>query len=147
MNDTGQGAANPMKFNHLPERVLYYEPMSLRRVDAIWDTCRELGLEVVMVAPSKVGECLGFLAGYEGFSPSTEERKPNPPTERVLIFCGVVGDRLEEVMKALKERGAPPALQAVLTKVNVSWPMDRLVEELQKERAAIARNLLRQKKA
>ena len=49
-------------------------------------------------------------------------------------------------MKALKERGAPPALQAVLTKVNVSWPMDRLVEELQKERAAIARNLLRQKK-
>ena len=50
-----------------------------------------------------------------------------------------------EELQALREAGAPPSLQAVLTKVNANWPMDRLVEELQKERRAIAQRLLLQK--
>lgn len=134
-----------MRSKDLPERVLYFEPMPLLRVAPIWDTCRAMGMEVIMVDRSKVGETLGYLAGYEGFAPRTEERKTTPPGERVLIFCGVVGDRLDQVMKALREAGAPPSLQAVLTKVNANWPMDRLVEELQKERRAIAQRLLLQK--
>ncbi len=78
-----------MRSKDLPERVLYFEPMPLLRVAPIWDTCRAMGMEVIMVDRSKVGETLGYLAGYEGFAPRTEERKTTPPGERVLIFCGV----------------------------------------------------------
>lgn len=112
------------------QTVLYYEPLPLMNPAAITDPCRRHGLRVVPVGRDQVGQPVGLLAGYQGFSPRAGG---TPPGERVLVFCEVEDETLDRVLEALKRAGAPGALKAVLTGTNAAWPFDRLARELARE--------------
>ena len=73
-------------------------------------------------------------------SPPSAREYPRP-AEPVMVFCGFSRERLDTVLDAFKACGAPAALKAVLTATNQSWSLSRLADELQAERAEIARSL------
>lgn len=118
------------------ESVLYYEPMPLMNTAAVSDVCEGFGLKVIPVSRAQVGESVGRLAGYQGFSPRAAGAEP-PPEDRVLVFCGVDRQMLDDVLEALKAAGAPRALKAVLTGTNASWSFARLARELSGEHRAM----------
>lgn len=113
------------------ETVLYYEPLPLRNPEALASLLRRHGLRVVQVPRDQVGQSVGFLAGYRGFSPRTGPGAP--PKDRILVFCEVPEDTLDAVLEDLKRTEAPPALKAILTGTNASWSFQHLAQELSSE--------------
>ena len=120
------------------ESVLYYEPMPLVNQAAVAGVCERFGLKVIPVTRAQVGECIGYLAGYSGFSPRSEAGRETPPEERVLIFCEMEREKLDTVLEALKTSGAPRAIKAIFTGTNASWSFARLARELSREHRAMS---------
>ena len=110
--------------------VLYYEPLVMMGPGAIARVCGRFGLTVI-----PVGQTVGFLAGYQGFPERPE--KETPPEDRVLVFCEVDRETLDQVLEALKAEGAPTSLKAILTGTNAGWPFARLARELSAEHRAM----------
>ena len=71
-----------------------------------------MSLELTEVPPAWTGQTIGFLSGVDGF----EEKRPGPleapPVlrEDVLIFSGIDGERLDEVLRAPRENGISVSL-------------------------------------
>ena len=119
------------------ESVLYYEPMPLMNTAAVTDVCQRFGLAVIPVTRAQAGECVGYLAGYQGFAPRPGAGQETPPEDRVLLFCEVERGKLDAVLEGLKAAGAPRALKAILTGTNASWSFARLARELSSEHRAM----------
>lgn len=115
--------------------VLYYEPLVMMGPGAIARVCGRFGLTVIPVPRDRVGQTVGFLAGYQGFPERPEKEKP--PEDRVLVFCEVDRETLDQVLEALKADGAPASLKAILTGTNAGWPFARLARELSAEHRAM----------
>ncbi len=115
--------------------VLYYEPLVMMGPGVIAGVCGQHGLTVRPVARDQVGQTVGHLAGYQGFPARTEGERP--PEDRVLVFCEVDRETLDQVLEALKAAGAPASLKAVLTGTNAGWPFARLARELSAEHRAM----------
>ena len=115
--------------------VLYYEPLVMMGPGAIARVCGRFGLTVIPVSRERAGQTVGFLAGYQGFPERSE--KETPPADRVLVFCEVDRDTLDQVLEELKAEGAPASLKAVLTGTNAGWPFARLGRELSAEHRAM----------
>ena len=106
--------------------VLYYEPLVMMGPGAIARVCGRFGLTVIPVSRERAGQTVGFLAGYQGFPERAETE--TPPADRVLVFCEVDRDTLDQVLEELK---------AVLTGTNAGWPFARLARELSAEHRAM----------
>ena len=53
--------------------VLYYEPLVMMGPGAIARVCGRFGLTVIPVPRDRVGQTVGFLAGYQGFPERPEK--------------------------------------------------------------------------
>ena len=115
--------------------VFYYEPLVMMGPGAIARVCGRFGLTVIPVSRELAGQTVGFLAGYQGFPERAETE--TPPADRVLVFCEVDRDTLDQVLEELKAEGAPASLKAVLTGTNAGWPFARLARELSAEHRAM----------
>ena len=115
--------------------VMYYEPLVMMGPGAIARVCGRFGLTVIPVSRERAGQTVGFLAGYQGFPERAETE--TPPADRVLVFCEVDRDTLDQVLEELKAEGAPASLKAVLTGTNAGWPFARLARELSAEHRAM----------
>ena len=115
--------------------VLYYEPLVMMGPGAIARVCGRFGLTVIPVSRERAGQTVGFLAGYQGFPERAETE--TPPADRVLVFCELDRDTLDQVLEELKAEGAPASLKAVLTGTNAGWPFARLARELSAEHRAM----------
>ena len=115
--------------------VLYYEPLVMMGPGAIARVCGRFGLTVIPMSRERAGQTVGFLAGYQGFPERAETE--TPPADRVLVFCEVDRDTLDQVLEELKAEGAPASLKAVLTGTNAGWPFARLARELSAEHRAM----------
>ncbi|MCM1467538.1 MAG: DUF3783 domain-containing protein [Alistipes sp.] len=63
------------------------------------------------------------------------ERKGEP---EVLLFSNLTDKKLDEFLLAYKTMGIEPVgLKAIITPTNESWTLERLTEELMRERAAM----------
>lgn len=73
-----------------------------------------------------------------GGEPAREPPQAIP--EPMLVFCGLGGVFLDQVLNVLRTAQLPPiSLKAVLTKTNRDWTTLRLYEELTQEREAMSR--------
>ena len=90
---------------------------------------------LIPVPRDRVGQTVGFLAGYQGFE--ARPGKEEAPKDRVLVFCEVDRETLDQVLEALKAAGAPASLKAILTGTNAGWPFARLARELSAEHRAM----------
>lgn len=89
-----------------------------------------LGLEVLEVPPSDFGSSIGYIFGYEGFTPSDEiECFPNE-----MLVMETLSSPLLDAMRA---GGTTVALKAVVTEQNCAWSGAALCRELQREHEAM----------
>jgi len=105
--------------------------------DLVQTALRDAGIPFKEILPQEVGLRVGALAGLDALDacpPMVE-----PVLLSAMVFCGFSEQRLREVLTLLREKGAGTAgLKAVLTPNNRDWRFCDLLEELKKEREALA---------
>ncbi len=94
-----------------------------------------LRLLMRQVTPDKYE--LSLLDVANGNSEPTSE-PGEPITENMLVFCGLHGALLQQVLEILRLSKLPPIhYKAVLTSENKDWNSKQLYEELCKEKQAL----------
>lgn len=117
--------------------VLYYSagsPQETRKAKAVFATH---GLRIRAIALEELGRPLG---SFTGVLPQPEETPAprDPLPESLMVFSGIGGPALDQVLTALLRSGVPRRVyKAILTPDNVSWDFYQLFEELKAERAAV----------
>ena len=90
------------------------------------------------VTPEQVGQLVGYLAGLKGWEERPDTGDITVPQGSVLLFSGLMGHRLDQVLTALRKAGVPPQVyKAVVTADNAGWPFGQLCAELARERQAV----------
>ena len=119
-----------------PERVLTYgiDPATRPLLSAALE---ELGIEERGISPDQLGQTVGWLAGFPGFSPDRDRECPPPPSIPVLCMCGLSGARVNALLAALRKRDVHIPLKAVSTPTNQNWTFLQLIEELKREHTAL----------
>ena len=94
-----------------------------------------LRLRMRVVGPDKYHLSLAELAEGVGEPAEAGEAIPEP----MLVFCGVDGALLNQVLEVIRVAKLPPiSLKAVLTETNQDWTTRQLYDELVEERKAMA---------
>lgn len=75
----------------------------------------------------------GLLGRSDGSGAGLESTLP-----RAIIVSGITQNQLHVLMTACRRCGMQPALWAVLTPTSETWPLKRLLAELQAERRALS---------
>ena len=89
-----------------------------------------LGLELIGVPPEAFGHPIGFVLGYEGFTPSEQTEDF---TDEMLVMETLCSPLLDY----LRKNGAGVALKAVVTEQNSAWSGAALCRELRREHEAM----------
>lgn len=116
----------------IPETVLTY---NLGEKTALLEkTAVSLGMRYITISSDKAGESLGALAGYNGF---TFNGSSVTAEGECVIFSGITGKRLDQLLRAMREAGINIPLKAIITAHNQSKSVKWLLEELKKEHELI----------
>jgi hypothetical protein len=96
------------------------------------------GLEAVPIVwanESHQAKTLGELLALPAGSGADEEST----LPRAVIVSGITENQLHGLMTRCRTSGMQPALWAALTPTSATWPLSRLLAELQAERRALAK--------
>lgn len=117
------------------ELVLYYTPEKSEADRLIKSVMIRLGIRIRNIGPEQTGEKVGVLAGLtEAQSGEKTEEEPPVILEKMLVFCGLGRQKLEEVLFQLRRAGAPPVpMKAMMTEHNQGWSLYELYRELLEE--------------
>ena len=115
----------------LPPLVLAYG-FSGERQEKLTALLQSLSLPERTVSPEKVGQTVGFLAGYPGFS-AQENSIPAPEAE-CLLLSSLSDKQVDQLLYALRQADLSIPLKALTTPTNQKWSFAQLVEHLEEER-------------
>lgn len=128
--DTGADSGAPAA------RVLLYGlPKETPAGGAVREICAALGIAVTEVAPYQLLQPVGVLAGMDG--EPAQLYFGRAPQQPVLVMAGFSSAGLDGLLSALRSGGIRTPLKAVLTETNQNWSLLALIEELQREHAAM----------
>ena len=116
----------------IPETILSYNIGE--KAEKLEEAASSLNMKHVPIPENKAGETVGFLAGYSGFTSNGTEISAEG---ECIIFSGITSKRLDQLLKAMRDRELDIPLKAVVTQHNQSQSIEWLLQELSKERAAI----------
>ena len=119
----------------VPRVLLYSLPKETPAGAAAREVLSALDIAVTEVAPYQLLQPVGVLAGYEG--EAAQLYFGRAPQEPVLVMAGFSSAQLDGLLAALRRAGVVIPLKAVLTEHNRNWSMLALMEELQREHAAM----------
>ncbi len=97
-----------------------------------------LPILVKQVAEENYHLPIGNVAGVKGVMPLGSRREGEELDQEMLIFAGLSGEELDQVLLGLRRNGLTGiGLKAVLTQTNQYWNAFQLCEELKREHAAV----------
>lgn len=116
----------------IPETILSYNIGE--KAAKLEEAASSLNMKHVSIPTDKAGETVGFLAGYSGFTSNGTEISAEG---ECIIFSGITSKRLDQLLKAMRDRELDIPLKAVVTQHNQSQSVEWLLSELEKERKSI----------
>ena len=123
------------------EIVLYYAPEGTVQAPLLKGVLVQMGIKIKNLIPGRCEKKIGFLAGMDGFhdeislSEGGQQASHAALTEELLVFCGLTEERLDGLLKKMKDIGVPrTVLKAVLTDTNAHWTVYELYDHLTEER-------------
>lgn len=119
-----------------PTALLYGLPAETRAGDAARAILQQLGVAAKEVTAQQLLQPVGALAGLwqAPAAPLFFGKAPDGP---VLVAAGFMPEQLDLLLAALRGQRISIPLKAVLTPHNQSWSLLALIEELQREHAAM----------
>ena len=100
---------------------------------------QQLDIQSHTVTDGELGQDVGYLAGFHGFQEKSMYDVVPPTSEGVLCMCGMSSQRIDRLIKTLKEHQIDIPIKATVTATNQKWSFGALVEELNREHEAIVK--------
>ena len=94
---------------------------------------KELSITAVRLTYKDLGRSVGDIFGLKVNIDQSPQIPPMYVQPDLVIFYGLMGPRLDEVLAVCRTAGAADALKAVVTPSNCSWSIYTLTQELKKE--------------
>ena len=113
------------------EKMLLTVNISQQENNKLADIMRSVGGVVKAADKDDGNEKLGYLLGFGGFSASGKEKLGIEKS--CIVFSGIGGNELNEILRQMKTSGISIPLKAVCTQYNQSWTLAELVRELARE--------------
>lgn len=115
--------------------ILYniIENMMLVQKELIFlDICRTLNISVRKLQPKDLNKSVGSLTGICVPVRNSIPVKSGYEMPELLLFSGLPDKVFDDFLAMYKSRGLKPiSLKAVVTPVNISWSLYKLIEELE----------------
>lgn len=117
---------------------VFYHITDPAKAQQIIGLCRSLQFTAKPIRSADAGKTVGLLTGVPGTPNKTDKLPAGYTLPELLIFRDLTDTALDLFLAAYRSAGIPPvALKAVVTQHNKDWTLYALVEELQRERAAM----------
>ena len=117
---------------------VYYYITDPAKAQQIIELCRTLQFTAKPIREADAGKTVGAITGIPAASTKTEKLPAGYVLPELLIFRDFSETALDIFLAAYRKSGiSPVSLKAVVTQHNVDWTLYALVEELQRERAAM----------
>ena len=100
---------------------------------------QQLDIQSHTVTDGELGQDVGYLAGFHGFQEKSMSDVVPLTSEGVLCMCGMSSQRIDRLIKTLKEHQIDIPIKATVTATNQKWSFGALVEELNREHEAIVK--------
>jgi len=124
------GAAGPLA-------ALYNLDPGTSRGDAVRSVLAARGIRVKTVHADMLGDPVGAVVGLVGFRHTSKPFEGKAPQTEFMLLHNVKGERLNELLAALREADASVGCKAQVTQHNRLWPFATLVNEVAREHAAM----------
>jgi hypothetical protein len=121
-----------------PLAALYRLDTGTPRGDAVRAVLQDQGIRVRTVAPERLGDPVGAIAGLRGFHPLRTPYAGEAPESEFMLLSNVANAQLDALLAAMREAGCSVACKAQVTQHNRLWPFEMLVREVSREHALIA---------
>lgn len=116
--------------------VLYYCAGSQAEASRAKLVFIRFGLRIKVITPDLLSRAVGSFAGLD--VPAPEDAGGGSIPDSIMVFAGLRGPVLDQVLSALLKAGVPRSVyKAVVTPGNAGWSFYQLYEELVRERRAV----------
>ncbi len=90
------------------------------------------------VTPDMLGNSVGAIAGLPGFKLSSKPFSGGIPEVEFMLLNNVAGQRLTDLLAAMREADCSVGCKAQVTQANRLWPFATLIAEVSREHAAMS---------
>ena len=116
-----------------PMAALYNLDVGTERGDAVRAVIVARGIRVKTVTGDMLGDAVGAIAGLVGFRRSSKPYEGEAPETEFMLLHNVTGQKLDELLAAMREAGVSVGCKAQVTQHNRLWPFATLVREVTRE--------------
>jgi len=120
-----------------PMAALYRLEAGTPRGDAVRAVLQEQGIRVRTVAPERLGDPVGAIAGLKGFHPLRTPYAGEVSESEFMLLANVTGAQLDVLLAAMREAECSVPCKAQVTQHNRVWPFATLVREVSREHAVM----------
>lgn len=116
-----------------PMAALYNLDSGTPRGDTVRAVLAERGIRAKTVTADMLGDPVGAIAGLTGFRHSAKPFTGEIPSCEFMLLNNVIGERLNELLAAMREADCSIGCKAQVTQHNRLWPFATLVAEVSRE--------------
>lgn len=120
-----------------PLAALYNLDAGTERGDAVRSVLASQGIRVRTVAPERIGDPVGAIAGLKGFHALGKPFEGELPDCEFMLLANVPPAKLDQLLAAMREANASVGCKAQVTQHNRLWPFATLMREVSREHAAM----------
>lgn len=120
-----------------PMAALYNLDAGTLRGDAVRGVLSAQGIRAKTVTADMLGDPVGAIVGLAGFRHLAKPFEGEVPQVEFMLLHNVKGERLNELLAAMREADASVGCKAQVTQHNRLWPFATLVHEVAREHEAM----------
>ena len=120
-----------------PLAALYNLDAGMARGDAVRAVLGACGIRVKTVTPDMLADPVGAIVGLTGFRHSSKPYEGEVPEAEFMLLHNVKGQRLDDLLAAMREADCSVGCKAQVTEHNRLWPFAVLVSEVSREHEAM----------
>ena len=121
-----------------PFAALYNLDAGTERGDAVRGVLGARGIRVKTVTADMLGDPVGAIAGLTGFRHSSKPFEGDLPDVEFMLLNNVTGQKLTDLLSAMREADCSVGCKAQVTQANRLWPFATLVTEVSREHEAMS---------
>ena len=120
-----------------PLAALYRLDADTPRGDAVRAVLAQRGVRVKTVSDDMLGDPVGAIVGLLGFRHLSKPFEGEAPQTEFMLLHNVKGERLNELLAAMRDADVVVGCKAQVTQHNRMWPFATLVSEVAREHEAM----------